>query len=117
MALCQRRASQAPLINIPFEVFTFEQMLAVRFFKIRGANHTVRTRKHEGCFMQRRKRSVLHSFEDQIAAEKARLEAQVASLPPSPQQDALRKKIRQLDTAAHINEWISSPELRPPKLP
>ena len=61
--------------------------------------------------MQRRRQSVPHIFEDQIAAEKARLEAQVADAPPGPQKDALLKKIRQLETASHMNEWLSSPGL------
>jgi len=63
--------------------------------------------------MQRR-RSAPHTFEDRIAAEKAKLEAQVAKLKPGPQMDALRKKIRQLETASHMNEWLSSPGLQPP---
>ena len=63
--------------------------------------------------MQRR-RSPAHTFEECIAAEKARLEAQVAKLKPGPQMDALRKKIRQLETASHMNEWLSSPGLQPP---
>lgn len=65
--------------------------------------------------MQRRRRSVPHTFEDRIAAEKAKLEAQVAKLRPGPQMDELLKKIRQLDTAAHMSEWLSSPGLRPPE--
>ena len=63
--------------------------------------------------MQRR-RSIPHTFEDRIAAEKAKLEAQVAKLKTGPQMDALRKKIRQLETASHMNEWLSSPGLQPP---
>jgi hypothetical protein len=59
-------------------------------------------------------RSVPHTFEDQVAAQKAKLEAQVAKLPPSPQKDVLLRKIRQLETASHINEWLTSPGLRPP---
>ena len=58
--------------------------------------------------MQRR-RSAPHTFEGNIAAEKAKLEAQLADLKPGPQMDALRKKIRQLDTATHMSEWLSSP--------
>ena len=61
-----------------------------------------------------RLRSVPHTFEDQVAAQKAKLEAQVAKLPPSPQKDVLLRKIRQLETASHINEWLTSPGLRPP---
>lgn len=64
--------------------------------------------------MQRR-RSVPHTFEENIAAEKAKLEAQIAQLKPGPQRDGLLKKIRQLDTASHMNEWLTSPELRPPE--
>ena len=65
--------------------------------------------------MQHRKRSVPHAFEANIAAEKAKLEAQLAKLKPGPQMDAVLKKIRQLDTAAHVSEWLSSPGLRPPE--
>ena len=64
--------------------------------------------------MQRR-RSIPHTFEDRIAAEKARLEAQVAKLKPGPQKDGLLKKMSQLETASHINQWLTSPGLQPPK--
>jgi hypothetical protein len=64
--------------------------------------------------MQRR-RSAPHTFEQNIAAEKARLEGQVAKLKPGPERDGLLKKIRQLETASHINEWLSSPGLQPPE--
>ena len=63
--------------------------------------------------MQRR-RSAPHTFEDNIAAEKTRLEAKLAGLKPGPQMDALQKKIRQLDTASHMSEWLSSPGLQAP---
>jgi hypothetical protein len=63
--------------------------------------------------MQRR-RSAPHTFEDNIAAEKAKLEAQLADVKPGPQKDALRKKIGQLETASHMNEWLSSPGLQTP---
>jgi hypothetical protein len=64
--------------------------------------------------MQRR-RSSAHTLEDRIAAEKARLEAQLAKHKPGPQKDELLKKIGQLETASHMNEWLSSPGLRPPE--
>ena len=63
--------------------------------------------------MQRR-RSVPHTFEENIAAEKAKLEAQIAQLKPGPQKDAALKKIRQLETASHMIEWLSSPGLQAP---
>ena len=63
--------------------------------------------------MQRR-RSVPHTFEENIAAEKAKLEAQIAQLKPGPQKDAVLKKIRQLEKASHMSEWLSSPGLQAP---
>ncbi len=45
-------------------------------------------------------------------ADIARDEAE--RLPLGKDRDALIKKARQLDTASHINEWLSSPGLRPP---
>ncbi|ANW02242.1 hypothetical protein [Bradyrhizobium icense] len=65
--------------------------------------------------MQRRRRPEPHTFEENIAAEKAKLEAEAAKLKPGPQLDRLLKKIGQLDTAAHINEWLTSPGLQPPQ--
>jgi hypothetical protein len=64
--------------------------------------------------MQHRPQSVPRSFEEQIAAEKSRLKAQATGLPSGPQKDALLKKIRQLETASHVNEWLTSPGLQPP---
>ena len=46
--------------------------------------------------MQRRQ-SPTHTFEQHVAAEKARTEAEAAKLKPGPQRDALLKKIRQLE--------------------
>ena len=64
--------------------------------------------------MQRR-RSAPHTFEENIAAEKAKLEAQLSGLKSGPQMDALRKKIRQLDTLSHMSDWLSSPGLQSPR--
>jgi hypothetical protein len=64
--------------------------------------------------MQRR-RSTPHSFEDQIAAEKKRLEERIITTPHGAQRDVLVKKIRQLDTACHMNDWLRSPGLQPPE--
>jgi hypothetical protein len=64
--------------------------------------------------MQRRP-SAPHTFEENIAAEKSRCEGQLASTPNGPQRDALVRKIRQLNTASHISDWLKSPELRSPE--
>ena len=66
------------------------------------------------CIMQRR-RTVPLTFEEKIEAEKAKLEAQAVKLKPGPQQEALLGKIKELDTATPMYEWLSSPGLQPPK--
>ena len=65
--------------------------------------------------MQQRRRSSPHSFEQQLAAEKARLRVQLENAPGGPERDMLVKKIRQIETASHINAWLSSPGLQPPR--
>ena len=65
--------------------------------------------------MQRR-RSAPHTFEENIAAEKAKLEAQLAEIKPGPQMDALRKKIRQLETASHMKRVAFIARLAVPEL-
>jgi hypothetical protein len=64
--------------------------------------------------MQRR-RSAPHTFEGQIAAEKKRLEEQIIGRPHGPQRDALVGKLRQLDTASHMNDWLRSSGLKSPE--
>ena len=64
--------------------------------------------------MQNRRRSKPHTFEQNIAAEKSRLEAELAKLRPGPEMEAIRKKIGQLDAAAHLNDWLRSPSSRTP---
>jgi hypothetical protein len=53
-------------------------------------------------------------FNRRLAKELAAVQEQADKLPPSPEKDALLTKIRQLDVASHINDWLASPGLRPP---
>jgi alkylhydroperoxidase family enzyme len=46
-------------------------------------------------------------------ARSARERAEQLAL--GPEREALMRKARQLETAAHINEWLGSPGLQPPK--
>jgi hypothetical protein len=46
-------------------------------------------------------------------SEEAKIQAQ--QLPHGKERDALVRKARQLETASHINQWLSSPGLTPPK--
>ena len=45
-------------------------------------------------------------------ARAARAEAE--KLPQGPERDALMRTARQLETASQMNEWLTSPGLRPP---
>ena len=51
---------------------------------------------------------------ERLAEEKKRLEMQLDHLGQGSVRDKLLDKIRQLDVATHINEWLSSPGLRAP---
>jgi phage FluMu protein gp41 len=64
----------------------------------------------------KRRRSEPYVFDERLNAEKIRVEAQLEETISSPQRDMLARKLRQIDTALHINGWISSPGLQPPKL-
>jgi hypothetical protein len=59
------------------------------------------------------RRSQPHTFEENLNAEKARIEAAFENIEPGPQRDLLERKLRQIETASHINRWLSSPGLRP----
>jgi len=51
---------------------------------------------------------------ERLADERKRIEAAMALLGPGLRRNRLSEKLRQLDVAAHINEWLSSPGLRAP---
>jgi hypothetical protein len=46
-------------------------------------------------------------------SEAAKSEAQ--KLPHGKERDAITRKARQLQTASQINQWLSSPEQKPPQ--
>jgi hypothetical protein len=60
------------------------------------------------------KQPKLPEFEDRrIALEKQLLERE-AKLASGPAKLEVERRIRQLDTAARVHDWLSSPGLRPP---
>jgi hypothetical protein len=62
-----------------------------------------------------RKRSIPHSFDERLAAEKKHLEEQAVLLPPGSVKDVVLRKIGQLSTAIHINELLKPPSSRSPE--
>lgn len=63
----------------------------------------------------RRQQSKPHSFFDRIDEQKRALEAEITKTAPGPARQTLCQKARQLDVAAHMNEWLSSPGLQSPR--
>jgi hypothetical protein len=55
------------------------------------------------------------SLEDRIAEEARRLREEAELLPHGPVRDAAMRRARQAETGSHINEWLRSPGLTPPK--
>jgi len=52
---------------------------------------------------------------ERLTDEKKRIEAAAAHLEHGSIRDKLLQELRQLDVAAHINEWLSSPGLQAPR--
>jgi hypothetical protein len=49
-----------------------------------------------------------------LLTQQAQFKAQAGKLRPEKQRDELLRKVRELDAAAHLNEWLNSPGLRSP---
>jgi hypothetical protein len=64
--------------------------------------------------MQRRRFKNTLTFPDRLANEAERLREEAETKPPGPERDALLRKARQADIAAHIDQWVSSPGLKSP---
>jgi hypothetical protein len=54
------------------------------------------------------------SFKEKLHHQSEKVRHQALELPPGAERDALVKKARQLDTASHMEDWLSSAELKPP---
>ncbi len=51
---------------------------------------------------------------DRLMLEANRLQDEAHKLPDGPLRDAMIRKARQSETAAHIDQWLSSPGLQSP---
>ena len=65
--------------------------------------------------MERRRIKHKTSFEARLAEQARKLGEKAKALPPGKERDGLMRRARQADIAAHINEWLTSPGLAPPK--
>ena len=65
---------------------------------------------------QRRRFKHEKTFQERLAEEAVRFKEAAEKLPPgSHAQELLLRRARQAETASHIDEWRTSPGLRPPK--
>lgn len=65
--------------------------------------------------MQRRRFKQAGSLHDRLTAWADEVHEQAKSLPPGTERDELLKKVRQADTASHLDDWANSTGLQPPK--
>jgi len=64
--------------------------------------------------MQRRFKQTT-TLQERLAREAEQARTRATSMPSGKERDALLRKARQAETASHIDAWLSSPGLRPPK--
>jgi hypothetical protein len=67
------------------------------------------------CVMQRNRFTQTITLGDRLADEAERLRQKARTVPVGGERDSLLRKARQLETAAHVNEWLSSPGLQTPQ--
>ena len=65
--------------------------------------------------MQRNRFTQTITLGNRLAYEAERLRQQARTVPAGKERQSLLRKARQLETASHINEWLSSPALQPPQ--
>jgi hypothetical protein len=55
------------------------------------------------------------SFQERLKQFSEEEHKKALRLPPGPERDAALRKIRQAQTASHLDEWANSPGLQPPE--
>jgi hypothetical protein len=65
--------------------------------------------------MQQRHFKQTKSLQDRLSEFAADARAKAGGMPDGAARDELLKKARQADTAAHLDGWVNSPGLQPPK--
>ncbi|MGN8547675.1 hypothetical protein ACQPTN_24035 [Bradyrhizobium sp. 13971] len=65
--------------------------------------------------IKRRRFKQTQSLEERLSNEAKSLREQANALPASAEKEALLKKARQADAAAHMSDWLGSPGLQPPR--
>lgn len=55
------------------------------------------------------------SFAERLVEEAQRFREEAEKLPPGMARELLLRRVRQAETASHVNDWLKSPGLRAPK--
>lgn len=58
--------------------------------------------------------SIQLSFNERLAAQARLLKEEAESLPPGRPREALLRRVRQIEAAVKVNDWLSSPGLQAP---
>ena len=69
----------------------------------------------ERAMQQRRRFKQQTSLQDRLASFAKLTREKASLLRPGAERDELLRKARRADTAAHLDEWVNSPGLQPPK--
>ena len=64
--------------------------------------------------LKRRRFKQTLNLSERLMEDVELLKAQLAKLAPGPERDQVVRRIRQNETASHIDEWLRSPGLQPP---
>ena len=66
-------------------------------------------------YKQRRRFKQMESLQVRLAIFAKEAREKASCLPPGPEQDDMLRKAHQADTASHVDDWVNSLELQPPK--
>ena len=65
--------------------------------------------------LKRRRSKQTVPFPERLAEWAEQVREQAKQLPPGTERENLLRKAGQADTASHVDEWVNSPGLQPPK--
>jgi hypothetical protein len=64
---------------------------------------------------QRRRFKQTQTFQERLAEEAERFRKAAEQSPPGMARELLLRRARMAETASHMNDWLRSPGLQPPK--
>lgn len=65
--------------------------------------------------MKRRRFKQTSSLAERLTENIESLKSHLATVPHGPEREQIVRRIRQNETASHVEDWLKSPGLQPPK--